>query len=139
MAGSACVWSTWQLCADHRPWPRGGRPNASISVIFIVPEDDIPEIMTAIHAGTALEVKAYDRANVTYLATGKVSALDSQIDPTTGTVKLRADFDNLDDKLFQTSRQCPALAKDPARRRDPAFERGSARRAWNFCLPRRCR
>lgn len=71
-----------------------------ISVIFIVPEDDIPEIMTAIHAGTALEVKAYDRANVTYLATGKVSALDSQIDPTTGTVKLRADFDNLDDKLF---------------------------------------
>jgi multidrug efflux system membrane fusion protein len=57
-----------------------------ISVIFIVPEDDIPEIMTAIHAGTALEVKAYDRANVTYLATGKVSALDSQIDPTTGTV-----------------------------------------------------
>jgi multidrug efflux system membrane fusion protein len=71
-----------------------------ISVIFIVPEDDIPEIMTAIHAGTALEVKAYDRANVTYIATGKVSALDSQIDPTTGTVKLRADFDNLDDKLF---------------------------------------
>jgi membrane fusion protein, multidrug efflux system len=71
-----------------------------ISVIFIVPEDDIPEIMAAIHAGTALEVKAYDRANVTYLATGKVSALDSQIDPTTGTVKLRADFDNLNDELF---------------------------------------
>jgi membrane fusion protein, multidrug efflux system len=71
-----------------------------ISVIFIVPEDDIPEIMAAIHAGTALEVRAYDRANVTYLATGKVSALNSQIDPTTGTVKLRADFDNLDDKLF---------------------------------------
>jgi multidrug efflux system membrane fusion protein len=71
-----------------------------ISVIFIVPEDDIPEIMAAIHAGTPLEVTAYDRVNVNFLAVGKVSALDSQIDPTTGTVKLRADFDNLDDKLF---------------------------------------
>jgi membrane fusion protein, multidrug efflux system len=71
-----------------------------ISVIFIVPEDDIPPIMDAIHAGRALEVSAYDRANVTPLSTGKVVALDSQIDQTTGTVKLRADFDNLDDKLF---------------------------------------
>ena len=71
-----------------------------ISVIFVVPEDDIPPIMAAISAGTALEVTAYDRANVTPLSVGKVKALDSQIDTTTGTVKLRADFDNLDDKLF---------------------------------------
>ncbi len=71
-----------------------------ISVIFVVPEDDIPPIMAAISAGTALEVTAYDRANVTPLSVGKVKALDSKIDPTTGTVKLRADFDNLDDKLF---------------------------------------
>ncbi len=71
-----------------------------ISVIFIVPEDDIPPIMEAIHAGRALEVTAYDRANVTALSAGRVVSLDSQIDPTTGTVKLRADFDNLDDKLF---------------------------------------
>ncbi len=71
-----------------------------ISVIFVVPEDDIPEIMAAIHAGAALEVTAYDRANVTPLSVGKVAALDSQIDPTTGTVKLRSNFDNLDDKLF---------------------------------------
>jgi membrane fusion protein, multidrug efflux system len=71
-----------------------------ISVIFIVPEDEIPPIMDAIHAGKTLEVTAYDRANVSPLSTGKVAALDSQIDPTTGTVKLRADFDNLDDKLF---------------------------------------
>ena len=71
-----------------------------ISVIFIVPEDEIPPIMDAIHAGKTLEVTAYDRANVSPLSTGKVVALDSQIDPTTGTVKLRADFDNLDDKLF---------------------------------------
>jgi membrane fusion protein, multidrug efflux system len=71
-----------------------------ISVIFIVPEDDIPPIMDAIRAGRTLEVTAYDRANVAPLSTGKVVSLDSQIDPTTGTVKLRADFDNLDDKLF---------------------------------------
>jgi multidrug efflux system membrane fusion protein len=71
-----------------------------ISVIFVVPEDDIPEIMAAMRAGRALEVTAYDRANVTPLSVGKVAALDSQIDPTTGTVKLRADFDNLDDELF---------------------------------------
>jgi multidrug efflux system membrane fusion protein len=71
-----------------------------ITVIFVVPEDDIPEIMAAMRAGRDLEVTAYDRANVTPLAVGKVAALDSQIDPTTGTVKLRANFDNLDDKLF---------------------------------------
>jgi membrane fusion protein, multidrug efflux system len=71
-----------------------------ISVIFVVPEDDIPEIMAAMRAGRALEVTAYDRANVTPLSVGKVEALDSEIDPTTGTVKLRANFDNLDDKLF---------------------------------------
>ncbi|MGQ0443959.1 MAG: efflux RND transporter periplasmic adaptor subunit, partial [Beijerinckiaceae bacterium] len=71
-----------------------------ISVIFVVPEDDIPEIMAAMRAARTLEVTVYDRANVTPLAVGKVKALDSKIDPTTGTVKLRADFDNLDDKLF---------------------------------------
>jgi multidrug efflux system membrane fusion protein len=71
-----------------------------ISVIFVVPEDDIPSIEAAIRAGTALEVTAYDRANVTPLSVGKVATLDTQIDTTTGTVKLRADFDNLDDKLF---------------------------------------
>jgi membrane fusion protein, multidrug efflux system len=71
-----------------------------ITVIFVVPEDDIPEIMAAMRAGRALEVTAYDRANVTPLSVGKVEALDSQIDPTTGTVKLRANFDNRDDKLF---------------------------------------
>ncbi|MGH6835661.1 MAG: efflux RND transporter periplasmic adaptor subunit [Methylocella sp.] len=71
-----------------------------ITVISVVPEDDIPEIMAAMRAGRAVEVTAYDRANVTPLSVGKVEALDSEIDPTTGTVKLRAEFDNLDDKLF---------------------------------------
>lgn len=71
-----------------------------ISVIFIVPEDNVGEIMAAMRSGKELQVTAYDRANVTPLSIGKVVALDSQIDPTTGTVKLRANFDNQDDKLF---------------------------------------
>ena len=52
------------------------------------------------NAGTTLEVVAYDRANVKLLATGRVIALDSQIDTTTGTVKVRAQFDNPDYALF---------------------------------------
>lgn len=71
-----------------------------ITVIFPVPEDDLPQIQEALRAGKTLEVMVYDRANVTKLATGKVAALDSQIDTSTGTVKLRAEFDNADEKLF---------------------------------------
>jgi multidrug efflux system membrane fusion protein len=71
-----------------------------ITVIFVVPEDDIPAIMAQMKAGNPLEVTAYDRANVEKLAVGKVLTLDNQIDTTTGTVKVRAEFDNLDNKLF---------------------------------------
>jgi len=71
-----------------------------ITVIFSVPEDDLPEIMPQLNAGTTLVVTAYDRANIHLLATGKVAAVDSQIDTTTGTVKVRAQFDNPDNALF---------------------------------------
>jgi membrane fusion protein, multidrug efflux system len=71
-----------------------------ISVIFSVPEDDLPEIQAQLHAGTNLEVLAFDRANVKQLAIGHVTTLDNEIDTTTGTVKLRAEFGNSDDKLF---------------------------------------
>jgi len=71
-----------------------------ITVIFSVAEDYLPDIMPQFAAGTALQVTAFDRANVKQLATGKVSAVDSQIDTTTGTVKLRAQFDNADGALF---------------------------------------
>jgi multidrug efflux system membrane fusion protein len=71
-----------------------------ITVIFTVPEDDLPDIMPQYNAGTALQVTAFDRANVKQLAIGKVSAVDSQIDTTTGTVKIRAQFDNTDGALF---------------------------------------
>lgn len=71
-----------------------------ITVIFPVPEDDLPDILLQMKTGTPLEVHAYDRANIRLLATGHVAALDSQIDTTTGTAKLRAQFDNDDNALF---------------------------------------
>jgi multidrug efflux system membrane fusion protein len=71
-----------------------------ITVIFPIPEDDLPDILPQLNAGKPLEVSAYDRANVKMLATGRVAALDSQIDTTTGTVKVRAQFDNADSLLF---------------------------------------
>jgi membrane fusion protein, multidrug efflux system len=71
-----------------------------ITVIFTVPEDNLPEILPQLNAGSPPEVHAYDRANVHLLATGRVAALDSQIDTTTGMVKLRAQFDNGDGALF---------------------------------------
>lgn len=71
-----------------------------ISVIFTVPEDELPQIVAQIKAGATLEAAAFDRANIHQLATGKVTTLDNQVDTSTGTVKLRAEFDNLDDHLF---------------------------------------
>jgi multidrug efflux system membrane fusion protein len=71
-----------------------------ISVVFSIPEDELPGIMPQFSAGTALSVAAYDRANLRQLAIGKVSAVDNQIDTTTGTVKVRAQFENADNALF---------------------------------------
>ncbi len=71
-----------------------------ISVIFSIPEDNLPELMPQINGGAQLQVTAFDRSNRKQLAVGKVSAVDNQIDTTTGTVKLRAQFDNADAALF---------------------------------------
>jgi multidrug efflux system membrane fusion protein len=71
-----------------------------ITVIFSIPEDDLPDVMPQLNAGTKLQVTAFDRANVKKLAVGSVMAVDSQIDTTTGTVRVRAQFDNPEDALF---------------------------------------
>jgi membrane fusion protein, multidrug efflux system len=71
-----------------------------ISVIFSLPEDDIPEVMAQMKSGAPLSASVYDRANVQQLGTGTVTVLDNQIDTTTGMVKFRAEFPNADDKLF---------------------------------------
>ena len=71
-----------------------------ITVIFSIPEDELPGIMPQLNAGGTLPVTVYDRANLHELAVGQVAAVDNQIDTTTGTVKVRAQFDNTDNKLF---------------------------------------
>jgi multidrug efflux system membrane fusion protein len=71
-----------------------------ITVIFTIPEDDIPAVQQELKAGHTLSVTAYDRSGATQLATGNLATLDNQIDTATGTVKLRAQFDNDDSALF---------------------------------------
>lgn len=71
-----------------------------ISVLFTVPEDNVSAIMERFSSGEAMRVDAYDRAQVEKLATGRLAAVDSQVDTTTGTVKLRAMFTNEDGRLF---------------------------------------
>ena len=71
-----------------------------ISVIFPLPEDQLPVVMERERAGARLQVDAYDRANTKKMATGWLDTIDNQIDPTTATVKLRANFENRDGALF---------------------------------------
>jgi membrane fusion protein, multidrug efflux system len=71
-----------------------------ITVIFSIPEDDLPDVIPQMNSGTKLGVTAFDRANVKQLGVGNVIAVDSQIDTTTGTVRVRAQFDNADYALF---------------------------------------
>jgi membrane fusion protein, multidrug efflux system len=71
-----------------------------ISVIFTLPEDNLPAVLKRIAAGAKLQVTAFDRSGQTKLATGRLETLDNQIDPTTGTLKYRAIFDNSDEMLF---------------------------------------
>lgn len=71
-----------------------------ISVIFPIVEDQLPTVLQKLRAGQRLEVDAYDREKRAKLAQGWLATIDNQIDPTTGTVKLRATFDNQDNSLF---------------------------------------
>jgi multidrug efflux system membrane fusion protein len=71
-----------------------------IAVIFTLPEDHLPEVLDLIRKGKTLTVEAYDRSGATHLATGSVLTVDNQIDTTTGTVKVKAVFDNKDGALF---------------------------------------
>ncbi|MCJ2043469.1 MdtA/MuxA family multidrug efflux RND transporter periplasmic adaptor subunit [Methylobacterium sp. J-078] len=71
-----------------------------ISVVFTLPEDDVARVMRRVRAGAKLAVTAYDRGDTNAIATGVLDTVDNQIDTTTGTVKLRAIFENQDDALF---------------------------------------
>lgn len=71
-----------------------------ITVIFSIAEDSLAPIQQQLRKGKTLTVDAYDRAESTKLASGKLLTLDNVIDPTTGTLKLKAIFDNKDNALF---------------------------------------
>jgi membrane fusion protein, multidrug efflux system len=71
-----------------------------ITVVFTLAQDYLSDVFTQKGRGVGLSVDAYDREQTKKLASGKLLALDNQIDTTTGTVKLRAIFDNRDEALF---------------------------------------
>jgi multidrug efflux system membrane fusion protein len=71
-----------------------------VSVIFPMPEDKLPAVQKRVHDGAVLTVEAYDKANTTKLADGTLQSIDNVIDPTTGTIRMRALFDNQDGALF---------------------------------------
>lgn len=71
-----------------------------ITVIFSIAEDYLPEIQKQLRTGRKMVVQAYDRTAETLLETGSLLTLDNQVDPTTGTIKMRAIFANPDNMLF---------------------------------------
>jgi multidrug efflux system membrane fusion protein len=71
-----------------------------ISVVFTIAEDQLQTVLARMSAGQTLQVDAYDRDANTKIEQGSLTTLDNQIDPTTGTLKLRATFDNAKGKLF---------------------------------------
>jgi len=71
-----------------------------ISAIFTLPEDSLQAVLRRVQSGETLAVTAFDRSGTTRLDTGRLDTMDNQIDTSTGTVKLRATFDNRDQMMF---------------------------------------
>jgi membrane fusion protein, multidrug efflux system len=71
-----------------------------IAAVFTIPQDSLPAVLKRLRAGEPMAVDAYDREQKTKLAAGKLLTVDNQIDPTTGTIKLKAQFPNEDGSLF---------------------------------------
>lgn len=71
-----------------------------IAVLFNIPEDDLGPVLLKLRAGAKLKVDAYDRDDQVKIATGTLLTVDNQIDQSTGTSRLKAVFDNVDNALF---------------------------------------
>src|SRR2546421_226609 len=71
-----------------------------VTAIFTIPQDNLPSVMQRLRSGERLPVEAYDREQKKKLASGTLASVDNQIDPATGTIKLRAQFPNEDASLF---------------------------------------
>jgi len=71
-----------------------------IAVVFSIPEDGLQAVLEKLHAGQPLGVEAWDREQKKKLAVGTLLSIDNQIDPNTGTLRLKAQFPNEDGALF---------------------------------------
>jgi len=71
-----------------------------IALVFSVPEDSLQPILRRFRSGAKVPVDAFDREGRTKIATGTLVAIDNQIDPATGTVRLKASYPNTDDVLY---------------------------------------
>lgn len=71
-----------------------------IAVVFPIPQDEIFRVQQRMATGAPVEVRAYDRTLKNLLEVGKLQAIDNQVDPTTGTLKMKAVFDNSEGALF---------------------------------------
>jgi membrane fusion protein, multidrug efflux system len=71
-----------------------------IAVLFNLSEDTLPRLLTRLREGASLSAEAWNRNMTAKIATGRLTAVDNQIDPATGDVKLKAVFDNKDGALF---------------------------------------
>jgi multidrug efflux system membrane fusion protein len=87
-----------------------------IDLVFTLPENDIATVIKAQKAGQTLSVEAWDRTNKQKLTTGTLLSLDNQIDATTGTIKLKARFDNQDDTLPEPVCECAHARLYPGKR-----------------------
>jgi multidrug efflux system membrane fusion protein len=100
-----------------------------IAVVFTLPEEQVNVVRDKLHQGQKRPVEAYDRDLKRRLATGDLATLDNQIDPTTGTLKLKAIFTNADDALFPNQFVNPRLLIDTLRKAvlvpNAAIQRGT--------------
>jgi multidrug efflux pump subunit AcrA (membrane-fusion protein) len=71
-----------------------------IAVLFTIPEDNLPKVRARLTEGASLSVEAWNRGNSMKIATGRLTAVDNQVDPGTGMAKLKAEFENQDGALF---------------------------------------
>jgi len=100
-----------------------------ITVIFTIPQDSLPSVMKRLQAGSKMPVEAYDRDQRTKLANGTLITVDNQIDTTTGTVKLKAEFANENASLFPNQfvniRMVVDTLKDATTVSSAAIQRGA--------------
>ncbi len=105
-----------------------------IAVIFNLPEDNLVSVSQHMRKGT-LDVDAYSRDDQTKLATGKLMTIDNQIDPTTGTGKLKAVFQNTEGSaLAEPVREHPSAAGSSQEQHGGSGGCGATRTAGHLCV-----